>query len=948
MPRLATTVLLLTAALLLGSYAVHGLFGFGSTAWDDAFTAWFQPTAFMACGVATLLSVKRRPEERAPWLLLGTGLVTYALGSVYFNLLFGDDASPPFPSLADVLWLALYPLACAAVALLVRNRLERVPAGVWLDGVIGGSVVAAVAAALLFEPGFEVAVDNGAASVARLAYPLGDLVLLGFVSVVWALSSRRLASWWLLLAAGFALLAVGDSVYVVQAAKGDWAPGGLLDLPYALATMALAAAAWAASRRVEPAERQVATPPLMSVCFGLVAVVLTGFAALGDLNPLATGLALTTLLAVVVRLGLTLISLTGQHRHLAALASTDALTGLNNHRSFHERLVQELARARRHEEPVSVVALDIDHFKSINDTYGHAEGDAALEAIARELLAQSRAFDVVGRVGGEEFALILPGVDAAEAHDIAERCRLAISTLTIHGRPIACSAGVAAYPADDADGHRLLELADGALYWAKRCGRAQVRRFDPREVVLLSGSEQHQQVREVLDRDDALTTYFQPIVELNTGRVAGYEALTRFLVTEPVRPPDLWFAQARRCGLGPALEARAIAVALAHEGRPAGAFLCVNVSPGALVSPEVAEVLPADLGDLVIELTEDDLFSSDTALDSVLDELRQRGARIAIDDAGAGYAGLQQMLRIKPDILKLDRSLICDIHRDASKIALLEAMARFATSTRAAVCAEGIEEIDELRQAARFDVTYGQGYALGRPGPGWPEVDVAVAAEVSAESRWGMRVMTGSGTASGEMTIGDVSDALCRVRSVADLDRALTMIERLVDGDDVAVSLVLPEERCVATLSTHDWGTPGERFSYDDYPTTARVIAHQALGQVLAGDPSADAAEIEMMSESNYHAVLLAPIIFHGETIGLLEIFRRTARPWTGTEVDQVRMLAHQLSAVLSGPGLVEEDALADVVVDLAEVAERTPSGNAKAPWREGASVCTVRLPERP
>ena len=753
MPRAPTTFLVLAAATLLGSFATHELVGFGDTAFDDAFTDWFQPTTFAACGAATLLRAWRLPEERVPWLLLGLGLVLYAVGSVYFNVLYADDASPPFPSLADGLWLSLYPLAFAALVLLVRHRFVRVPAAVWLDGVIGGTVVAAVVAAVLLQPVFGVTVDNGAASVARLAYPLGDLISCGFIVVVWALSSRRLSSFWLLLGTGFALLAFGDSFYVVLAARGEWAPGGLLDLPYALATMALTAAAWAAPR-IELGEHRLALPPLMPVCFALIAVALTGFAAIGDLNPLATALAFMTLLAVVVRLGVTLISLTRQHRDLAALASTDALTGLTNHRAFHERLAQELARARRQNDPLSVIALDIDHFKSINDTYGHAEGDAALEAIARELSAQSRSFDVVGRIGGEEFALILPGVDAAEAHLVAERCRRAIATLTIHGRSIACSAGVAAFPADDADGHRLLELADGALYWAKRSGRAQVRRFDPREVVLLSGTEQHHQVREVLDRDGGLTTYFQPIVELGTGRVAGYEALTRFLGSEPVRPPDEWFAQARRCGLGPALEARAIAVALNREGRPPGTFLCVNVSPGALMSKEVAEVLPADLTDLVIELTEDDLFSSDSALDAVLDSLRTRGARIAVDDAGAGYAGLQQMVRIKPEILKLDRSLISGIHRDASKIALLEAMARFATSTRAAVCAEGIEEIEELRVAARFDVTYGQGYALGRPGAEWPGVDAAVAAEVSAEARWGMRVMAGAEPASGEITIG--------------------------------------------------------------------------------------------------------------------------------------------------------------------------------------------------
>ncbi len=520
-------------------------------------------------------------------------------------------------------------------------------------------------------------------------------------------------------------------------------------------------------------------------------------------------------------------------------------------------------------------------------------------------------------MGGEEFALILPGIDGAGGHAIAERARLAIARLQVQGQALSCSAGVASYPTDDGDGYRLLELADGALYWAKRSGRAQVRRYDASKVVLLSGSEQHQQVKRVLAQENALTPFFQPIVELGTGRIAGYEALTRFFGTEPVRPPDQWFAQARRCGLGPQLEARAIAVALEHPGRPANTFLSVNMSPAALVSDEVARVLPDDLHDIVVELTEDDLFSSDPAFDAALDELRKRGARIAIDDAGAGYAGLQQMVRVKPDILKLDRSLISGIHHDASKIALLEAMAAFATTTGAAVCAEGIEEIDELCVLGRFDVTYGQGYVLGRPGPDWPGVDSDVAASVTAETRWGMRVMTGASGTGGEVTIGDISDALCHVRSLADLDRAVHMVERLVHADDVAVSLVAPGERCVQTLSTHDWGVDGERYSFDDYPTTEHVIVNQTLGQVLEGDPAADPAELALLRKSDFCAVLMAPIIFHGDSIGLLEVYRCTARPWTGTEVDQIRMLAHQLSGVLAGPQLGRSSALAHVFVDV-------------------------------
>jgi EAL domain-containing protein (putative c-di-GMP-specific phosphodiesterase class I) len=162
-----------------------------------------------------------------------------------------------------------------------------------------------------------------------------------------------------------------------------------------------------------------------------------------------------------------------------------------------------------------------------------------------------------------------------------------------------------------------------------------------------------------------LVPTFQPVMELATGRVAGYEALARFAAPFE-RPPQLWFAQAHRCGLGAVLEARALEVAPAVAERPAGTFLALNVSPAALLSAEVGAALPDDLDGIVIELTEHEAFDEDGALELALTALRARGARIALDDAGAGYAGLQQLIRIRPDIVKVDRSLVAGIHDDPS------------------------------------------------------------------------------------------------------------------------------------------------------------------------------------------------------------------------------------------------------------------------------------------
>ena len=454
---------------------------------------------------------------------------------------------------------------------------------------------------------------------------------------------------------------------------------------------------------------------------------------------------------------------------------------------------------------------------------------------------------------------------------------------------------MASYPAH-ADGvAKLLHAADGALYWAKRSGRDRVRCFDPEHVVALSLHEQRREVEALLATPGAIVPAFQPVMEVATGRVAGFEALARF-APPYARPPLLWFAQAHRCGLGPALEARAIDAALAVPDRPAGTFISLNVSPAALLSPEVKAALPFDLEGVAIELTEHEAFDEDVALELELAVLRERGARIALDDAGAGYAGLQQLIRLRPDIVKVDRSLVAGIHRDSSKRALLEALARFAGTTGAAVCAEGVEEAAELRALIGLDVTYAQGYALARPGAAWPAIPAEVAAEVAAADDHGMRAAATTEAAS----LGEITEVLARASTIEELKRALEGVTRLLGAEEAAISRLDAAAGCLITVSDHDWSAEGERWQLDDYPTTAHVVAEQAIGQVIAGDPASDPAELEVLETAGMRAVLLMPLVFGGATIALLEVYRRTPQAWTGTQVDLARVLANHIAASLA------------------------------------------------
>lgn len=215
-----------------------------------------------------------------------------------------------------------------------------------------------------------------------------------------------------------------------------------------------------------------------------------------------------------------------------------------------------------------------------------------------------------------------------------------------------------------------------------------------------------------------LQMVFQPIVDLQTGATIGAEALARF-VCEPDRPPDQWFSEAVAIGRGAELELAAVRAAVAQLDRlPTGLFLAVNVSPATALLPELGRVLDGlELGRLVLELTEHTPVADYSALLTALGPRRDQGLRIAADDTGAGYAGLDHLLQLRPEVIKLDTALTHDIDNDPSRRALARALVAFAAETDATIIAEGIETPEELAVLQQLGIRWGQGYHLGRPAP---------------------------------------------------------------------------------------------------------------------------------------------------------------------------------------------------------------------------------------
>jgi EAL domain-containing protein (putative c-di-GMP-specific phosphodiesterase class I) len=407
------------------------------------------------------------------------------------------------------------------------------------------------------------------------------------------------------------------------------------------------------------------------------------------------------------------------------------------------------------------------------------------------------------------------------------------------------------------------------------------------------------EVTAVLDDPDALGVIFQPIASLATGAVVGYEALARFR-TPVRRGPDAWFAQAWRCGLGPALEARALRLALDCPDRPAGTHLAVNLSPSALSSPGVQAVLEGDLDGLVVEITEHELVDDYARMTSALDGLRERGARVAVDDAGAGYAGLERVMRLEPDVIKLDRALISGIDRDLGRAALAEAFVRFARRTGATVCAEGIETLDELTALAQLDVHLGQGWAIARPSAPWPIVATEATRtcdDVLREALAGIR--DPRATLRGEALFERISADLSAATTLDDVAAVVLPLAEGLHADEVAISLVDADTDSVVAVTSDGWTLENERYQLDDFPATRHVLETRSALQILESDPYADTDEVRLLREAGHRSVLIVPIVFRNVSLGIVEAFSRVERPWTRTEITRARLACSHLGATI-------------------------------------------------
>jgi diguanylate cyclase (GGDEF)-like protein len=419
-----------------------------------------------------------------------------------------------------------------------------------------------------------------------------------------------------------------------------------------------------------------------------------------------------------------------QVRYQAAIADglRDQLTGLGNHRAFQDELDSQVEHSTRYKVPVSLVLIDLDEFKQVNDSGGHATGDQTLASFGKLVTHVLRKVDRPFRVGGDEFAILLPHTDADGAYIVARRLLVAALQPTVRDpkiKPLSFSAGVSALPDLAANRSALYAQADAALYAAKRAGRTEVIVYDPAEEVAATSPGASAAIADVIARN-LLRPVFQPIVDLNTGGTLGYEGLIRPVPPAPYTDPVSLFAAAEASGHTVPLDLACVEAIVAAGARiPNEMFLSVNLSPRTVEAPEfnVAAMLsilarhgfPPER--LVIELTEHQPIEDIEQVRHKLDACSRSGMRLAADDLGAGNAGLRLLSDLRFDIVKVDLGLVQRSSPGAPSSAVVESIVAFAARTGALVIGEGVEHEEQVQQLTGLGVTAAQGYLFSRPGP---------------------------------------------------------------------------------------------------------------------------------------------------------------------------------------------------------------------------------------
>jgi diguanylate cyclase len=735
--RTALAVVLVTAALI-GCYLWWQ--PNGDAVANDVDNLGEAAAAGLAAVTAVVAGVRCRGRSRAGWGALAAGELCWLGGQLITTVVEWTGGDVAFPGVPDVGFL-LFPLGCLACLVLVSGQRRLAAGRDALDGVI--IVVALLVAGLATSIGQVLHSDQGSAlgTAVAVAYPLSDVALAATSLILLGRAATRRAAL-ALLTAGLALLTVSDTGWIYLSAVEDFAPWQWVSTFWIAGFLVLAcAAAFSGGRARAAGPRRDARTGMRDVragwqlalpyaSTGLTLSVLLVRDLLAGPPGTLTVVGLVVLVALVLtRQLLALLEVRRLSRQLEYQAFHDPLTGLANRALFLDRLEHAVHAADRELRPIAVLFLDLDGFKTINDTLGHPVGDRALIEIAARLRACLDPADTVARLGGDEFAILLEGpamdpLEVAAAVQAALRPAFPVQERSLRLR---ASIGIAHLDGTEAgvDATEMLRRADVAVYVAKAAGKDSIRTYRPdlaTDVPLAADLA-------AAIEDGQVTVAYQPVVSPHTGAVLGVEALARW--THPARgpiPPSTFIPLAEQAGRLRDLTAVVLDTALAtaarwrHHPHLADVPVSVNFCPNALHDPELVRWLCAAVARhdlppaaLVVEITETAPVDLAHAAPAVA-ALRAAGFGVAIDDFGAGNTSMAYLHQLPASIVKIDRALVATpgALRAGGLLATIVSVCHSLGRLTVAEGAETGEQATALRELGSDAI---QGYFYSRPLP---------------------------------------------------------------------------------------------------------------------------------------------------------------------------------------------------------------------------------------
>jgi diguanylate cyclase (GGDEF)-like protein len=697
---------------------------------------------WLVCGIETVASclclakwLVGAPGMGAA-LVLGLGLFSWTIGDFIFTAESLGGVTPLTPSPADVFYLGFYPLAYIAVVMIMSGEVRKLAPSSWLDGAIAGLGAAAVCAAFAFRDILRSSGTSAAATATNLAYPIGDLLLLGLVVGATAMVSGQRKTRWLLLASGLALNVVGDTSNLLQHSIGASRFGDVFNgIAWPTATVVISMAMWLRQESSNPLVPERPAGFILPNLLAMSALAILVVASLHSVSRVAIALATSTLALVGIRLALSVKSMQtlSQERHRQSV--TDDLTGLANRRHLFRVLDSFFTETRdgagktRH---LAFLFVDLNHFKEINDSFGHPAGDQLLKQLGDRLSSSLRTSDLLVRLGGDEFAVVLIDGDCEYATTVARRVTESLEEpfeLDVVRARISASIGIAMAPSDARDAAGLVWCADVAMYRAKLGNLA----FAIYEQELDDDGDQLRLLEELREAisDGQLVLHYQPQLDLRTGQILAVEALVRWAHPRlGLVPPAKFLPLAEEADLMWPITRWVLeeAISQCSAWRVTGRSLSisVNVSPSNLLEEGFTDLVRQQLeryglapDGLVLELTETSLIPEFTRSKLVIEELRDLGVLVSIDDFGAGMTSLAYLSALPVGELKLDRSFIMGlgtgvVERDMD---LVRSTIDLGHAMGLRIVAEGIEDDATLQVLIELGCDVAQGFCISRPKP---------------------------------------------------------------------------------------------------------------------------------------------------------------------------------------------------------------------------------------